>query len=83
MGWSGTILTSPDGIVLTLRKLSRETTFPIDGITFGRNIFVAFSQDMFDPPYYDYESTLLTSNDGISWTLKEIKFRRILKVIFN
>ncbi len=56
VGWSGTILSSPDGIIWTNRSL--ETQYELEGVTYSINTFVAVGKN----------GIILTSSDGITWT---------------
>ena len=56
VGFSGTILTSPDGITWTTRTSG--TTYGLNGVTWSGTQFVAVG----------FSGTILTSLDGITWT---------------
>ena len=55
-GFSGTILTSPDGITWTSRTSG--TTNELQGSTYGNSLFFIVG----------YSGTILSSSDGITWT---------------
>jgi len=56
VGWSGTIITSPDGINWT--KRNSETREDLKGITYGNNTFISVGMS----------GTIITSPVGITWT---------------
>jgi len=59
VGYSGTILTSPDGITWTAR--SSGTLNNLNGVAYGNSIYVAVG----------YSGAILTSPDGITWTERD------------
>jgi hypothetical protein len=69
VGWSGTILTSADGIVWTPIYLGIADTF--SGVRFGNGTFVAIS----------YSGTILTSSDGRKWTSRTSGFADALTAV--
>jgi len=56
VGYSGTIITSPDGTSWT--KRTSGTIYNLNGVTYGNGLFVTVG----------YSGTILTSSDGTTWT---------------
>jgi hypothetical protein len=66
VGDIGTIITSPEGEIWTIRNSG--TSDHLRGIGFGNNIFVAVG----------FNGTILTSPNGVTWTKRNSNTREIL-----
>ena len=60
VGYSGGIVSSPDGVTWTNRTVSTWASYTLQGITFAAGLFVAVGNF----------GLLLTSPDGINWTAR-------------
>jgi hypothetical protein len=83
VGSRGMVLTSPDGTVWTERVSG--TTNELSGIDYVNNSFVAYGTTgvVINMVNYITEGFMLTSGDGIAWTVKDTPTPRICGIAYG
>jgi hypothetical protein len=83
VGARGMVLTSPDGTVWTERVSG--TTNELSGIDYVNNSFVAYGTTgvVINMVNYITEGFMLTSGDGIAWTVKDTPTPRICGIAYG